>query len=65
MEISNELMLWETGTKLACPMLRFNAGRWIALEKDPCPTKKCKFRSCHNYGKNFDQPNRLRLIKTN
>jgi len=64
-EVSNDKRLWDEASKLICPMLRWHdkLGKWVALNEDPCPTRKCNFTTCHNYGKPFHDPKRLIIIK--
>jgi len=54
--------IWEQSSKLGCPMLRDYCGNWVAIKEDPCPTKACGMRGCHNYGLYFDKQDRLKLI---
>ena len=54
---------WEDANKLGCPLLRWIGNKWIALNEDPCPTKKCGRKGCHNYGKPFQETNRFKIIK--
>lgn len=56
---------WEEGTMLGCPKLRAHrtmSSIWMALDRDPCPTKECKMYGCHNYGGKFDEPKRLVIV---
>jgi len=64
-EYSDDISLWEEGSKLLCPLLRFNMllNKWVALDEDPCPTMKCGMRECHNYGVLFHEPNRLIIVR--
>ena len=57
--------LWEKSAKLLCPCLRFNhfLKKWVAIGHDPCPTRKCRFKTCHNYGKPFDMPDKLIILE--
>jgi hypothetical protein len=64
---SEEARIWKEATKLGCPNLRYSTelGKWVALEKDPCP--KCNgihdsWFSCHYQGKPFDEKNRFRIL---
>lgn len=61
---TDDMKYWDGGSKLGCPMLRGNAGGWIALNEDPCPSGKCGCRSCHNFKKEFEEQGRLTIVKT-
>ncbi|OYT57451.1 MAG: hypothetical protein B6U76_00985 [Desulfurococcales archaeon ex4484_217_2] len=64
-EFTDDISVWEEADRLACPLLRWNDkfGKWVALGEDPCPTKKCKWETCHNYGRPFHDPKRLIIVK--
>ena len=32
---------------------------FVAKGQDPCPLKKCGLTACRNYGKKYDNPDRL------
>lgn len=66
MKESKDMKLWEEGHRLGCPCLRTDRltnHNWIALNEDPCPTKKCKQRGCHNYGFTFHSWDRFIIVK--
>ena len=54
---------WKRAEELKCPHLRCERipFRWLARLKDPCPS--CKYFGCHNKGKEFDEPERLIILK--
>ena len=58
---SNHSCEWKGGIVLVCPNKRWNGGRWIMLDKDPCPN--CIFMSCHTQGHKSDEWNRCHIIK--
>ena len=66
-EYTDDVKVWKEANLLECPLLRFNMllNKWVALDEDPCPTKKCGMRECHNYGKPFHKPNRLIIVRKN
>ncbi|RLE65013.1 MAG: hypothetical protein DRJ38_04545 [Thermoprotei archaeon] len=65
-EYTDDINVWEEAMPLECPFLRLNhlRSKWVALDEDPCPTKKCGMRDCHNYGKPFHEPDGLIIVKT-
>ena len=55
------LKLWEEADELACPLLRYYPGLgWLYPKpEDPCHSGECRFFTCHNYKKQFDEQERL------
>ncbi len=52
--------LWKDSEKLACPLLRAHSDFWLyPLPEDPCRSGRCNYKTCHNYKKGFDEPDRL------
>ena len=55
--------MWREGNLLACPLLKEFNHQWLSpIGVEVC--KMCPCRTCHNYGREFDEIDRLIVPKT-
>jgi len=66
MRYSYDIKLWKDSNTTSCPKLRYNHFEdcWVSKrELSPCKKGDCNMTNCHNFKKEFDEKERLIIIR--